>query len=65
MAWLVRAGRAAPMLLAFSAASGLAVHGTAWQAALSTTRAAHRLIILDEADPHSHPAKPSGDFTRR
>jgi hypothetical protein len=53
------------MLLAFSAASGLAVHGTVWQAALSTTRAAHRLIILDEADPYSHPAKPSGDFTRR
>jgi dipeptidyl aminopeptidase/acylaminoacyl peptidase len=39
-----------PMLLAYSAGSGLAVHGTAWQAALSTTRVAHKLIILDEAD---------------
>jgi len=39
-----------PMLLAYSAGSGLAVHGKAWQAALSTTRVAHKLIILDEAD---------------
>lgn len=39
-----------PMLLAYSAGSGLAVHGTAWQAALSTARARHKLIILDEAD---------------
>jgi dipeptidyl aminopeptidase/acylaminoacyl peptidase len=39
-----------PVLLAYSAGSGLAVHGKAWQAALSTTRAAHKLIILDEAD---------------
>jgi hypothetical protein len=38
------------MLLACSAATGLAVHGTAWQAALSNTRVAHTLIILDEAD---------------
>jgi hypothetical protein len=38
------------MLLAYSAGSGLAVHGTAWQAALSTTRVAHKLIVLDEAD---------------
>jgi len=39
-----------PVLLAYSAGSGLAVHGKAWQAALSTTRVAHKLIILDEAD---------------
>ena len=38
------------MLLACSAASGLVVRRTAWQAALSTTRVAHKLIILDEAD---------------
>jgi hypothetical protein len=48
-AWLVRAGREAPMVLAYSAGSGLAVHRTAWRAALSTTRAAHEQIILDEA----------------
>ena len=39
-----------PMLLAYSAGSGLAVHGKAWQAALSTTGVTHKLIILDEAD---------------
>ncbi len=39
-----------PMLLIYSASSGLAIHGTAWQTALSTTRVAHKLIILDEAD---------------
>jgi len=39
-----------PVLLAYSAGSGLAVHGKAWQAALSTTGVTHKLIILDEAD---------------
>jgi dipeptidyl aminopeptidase/acylaminoacyl peptidase len=39
-----------PMLLAYSAGSGLADHGKAWQAALSTTQVAHELITFDEAD---------------
>ena len=39
----------APMLLAYSAGSGLA-HVTAWRAALSANRVAHKLTILDEAD---------------
>jgi dipeptidyl aminopeptidase/acylaminoacyl peptidase len=39
-----------PVLLAYSAGSGLAVHGTAWQAVLSSIRVAHKLVILDEAD---------------
>ena len=54
-----------PVLLAYSTGSGLAVHGKAWQAALSTTQVAHKLIILDEADHVFDPAKPSGDYTRK
>jgi hypothetical protein len=38
------------MLLAYSADSGLAVHGTAWQAALSAAQVEHRLVVIDEAD---------------